>query len=64
MIEAWTKSILTRDAFLKIHAHPQCPNYQCGENVQIEIISKGIPAQWKCRICKTKFEHEPPTIGS
>lgn len=35
---------------------PKCPS--CG-NEQVQIIDWNKPAQWKCRICKFKFEFEP-----
>lgn len=35
---------------------PQCP--RCGD-VQIQIMSDAMPAQWRCRICKHGFDYEP-----
>ncbi|HZI17841.1 MAG TPA: hypothetical protein VEY09_04525 [Pyrinomonadaceae bacterium] len=38
---------------------PACP--ECGEMIQIQLCDwHSIPAGWKCRMCKHKFNDEPP----
>lgn len=37
-------------------AHPKCP--KCASD-QIQIMSKAVPAEWRCRICKHDFTFEP-----
>jgi len=40
---------------------PNCPN--CQERMQIQVLNySATPAQWKCRICKHKFEYEPEPV--
>lgn len=56
------KDIMKRDTFIKMFHQATCPNPSCNEKKQIELVSKDIPAQWKCRICHTKFEHEPVSL--
>lgn len=34
----------------------RCPS--C-EDLQVQLISRRAPAQWKCRSCGYKFEYEP-----
>lgn len=53
------KNIMERDAFIKMFHQAVCPNPFCNERKQIELVSKEVPAKWKCRMCHTKFEHEP-----
>lgn len=39
---------------------PKCPT--CGTK-QVQLISYiGVPAEWKCRHCTTKFIYEPEEI--
>jgi transposase-like protein len=39
------------------HHTPYCP--RCGDE-QIQLIGySNVPAEWKCRRCKTKFLYEP-----
>ncbi len=45
-----------RDDLLRTH-DPHCP--QCREQMQIQLISKIKPAEWKCRMCKFRFYLEP-----
>ena len=47
-----------RRMFLSRHG-PTCP--VCGESSQIQLTEyiENPVAQWKCRICKHKFGHEP-----
>lgn len=35
---------------------PKCPSCT---SPQVQIMSELKPAQWRCRICKHKFESEP-----
>jgi ribosomal protein L37AE/L43A len=50
--------ILARHDVLMRHG-PHCP--ACG-SAQVQIMDKGIPAQWRCRICRTRFESEPTVV--
>ncbi len=37
---------------------PHCP--KCGEQMQIQITDYvRVPAKWRCRMCKHRFEEEP-----
>jgi ribosomal protein L37AE/L43A len=44
-----------RREFLGRHV-PQCP--ACHRN-QVQLLNHGVPAQWKCRVCRVCFEFEP-----
>lgn len=38
---------------------PKCVNPDCGtEQVQL-VLYIDCAAQWKCRVCRTRFEYEP-----
>lgn len=41
--------------FLRQHL-PRCPS--C-DHVQVQIMKRAIPAEWRCRMCKHSFVFEP-----
>lgn len=46
---------LARSSWLRGHP-PICP--QCSAD-QVQLTRVDLPAAWKCRICKVRFELEP-----
>jgi transposase-like protein len=49
---------LARRDFVFRHV-PHCP--KCREQMQIQIMDyHNKPAKWRCRMCKHRFEFEPP----
>jgi transposase-like protein len=53
------EAIVQRSAFL-CHNARHCPF--CGTN-QVQLKKHTRPAEWRCRICKKRFEYEPPIHG-
>lgn len=51
--------IMNRHDFLCRNA-PRCEF--CGTD-QVQLKHKTMPAEWKCRICKRWFQHEPSPAG-
>ena len=54
-IDAELAKLMDRHDFLCREA-PHCQI--CGSN-QVQLMSKNMPAEWKCRICKRWFKYEP-----
>lgn len=51
------EGLLRRKDFICSHV-PHCP--RCREQMQIQVTDYvGVPAKWKCRMCKYRFEYEP-----
>jgi tRNA(Ile2) C34 agmatinyltransferase TiaS len=55
------EAIWTRREFINRNV-PHCP--RCREQMQIQIIDIGQPAQWRCRMCKHRFAYEPARDSS
>lgn len=55
MLDRWTENVLRRDEVINRNV-PYCP--ACGTR-QVHIMDKGVPAKWRCRMCKYRFEYEP-----
>lgn len=49
------RKILRRQELINRH-QPKCPS--CASE-QVQIMSKQIPAKWRCRRCKQFFTSEP-----
>lgn len=48
-------AIINRHEFLCRNV-PRCEF--CGAD-QVQLLLKSMPAEWKCRVCKRHFKHEP-----
>lgn len=55
---AWVDRIVGRYEELSRHA-PRC--FRCGDR-QVQHTDINRPAQWRCRICRYRFEFEPITV--
>lgn len=49
------REIIARDDAINAH-QPTCP--AC-HSAQVQIKFKGVPARWRCRVCKHWFTSEP-----
>lgn len=57
-LEGWmTDQIIVRQKLL----YASVPRCIACSNEQVQLVYTGTPAQWKCRVCKCKFEKEPET---
>jgi hypothetical protein len=53
---------IERTEFLRknVPACPSCGGRDVTGTLQIQLVDTfNPPAKWKCRLCKTRFEHEP-----
>lgn len=55
-IDGWLVLALDRQDFLCRNV-PRCA--KC-DHEQVQLIWRGSPAHWRCRMCKHRFEYEPP----
>jgi transposase-like protein len=56
--EVGLQELLDRQDWVCRHV-PHCP--KCREQMQIQVIDYiNPPARWRCRMCKHRFEYEPP----
>jgi tRNA(Ile2) C34 agmatinyltransferase TiaS len=53
--DKWMETIHARGELLTRNV-PSCPHCRAD---QVQLVSRGIPAGWKCRKCKRPFFHEP-----
>ena len=52
-------ALMDRRDFVCKHV-PHCP--KCREQMQIQVTDwQSVPAKWRCRKCKHRYEYEPLT---
>lgn len=54
-LDHWHNAIASRQNLIYKNV-PRCP--ACN-NEQVQIMDSSVPAKWRCRVCKYKFEYEP-----
>lgn len=58
VIEEIVRDVTTRNDTLFRNV-PPCPFCTSG---QVQLMSRGTPAIWRCRTCKYTFDYEPSSV--